>query len=59
MDNDVLAHGIKRRMSSSDEQESDMIGGDELGVITVEVVAGTDDNSKKIKVMKCDSLSHY
>lgn len=49
-DSDPLAHGIKRRMSSSDERESDIMASDELGVVTVEVVAGNDDNAKKIKV---------
>lgn len=49
-DSDPLAHGIKRRMSSSDEHESDIMASDELGVVTVEVVAGNDDNNKKVKV---------
>lgn len=50
MDSETLAHGIKRRMSSSDERESDVMASDELGVVTVEVVAGADDTSKKVKV---------
>lgn len=47
-DANSLAHGIKRRLSSSDERESDMLANDELGVVTVEVVAGSEDGSRKM-----------
>lgn len=51
LDSDTLAHGIKRRLSS-EEPESDIMASDELGlgVATVEVVAGTEEGTKKIKV---------
>lgn len=49
MDSDTLAHGIKRR-SSTDETESDIMASDELGVATVEVVVGTEESTKKLRV---------
>ena len=49
---DAFADGIKNKSFSSQDVESDMIGPDELGVATVEVVAagGTDDAPKRVKV---------
>lgn len=50
MDSETLAHGIKRRMSSSDERESDVMPSDDLSVGIVEVIAGGDEGNKKVKV---------
>lgn len=51
LDSDGLANGIRRPFSSQDN-ESDILAPDELGVATVEVVAavGVDDGVKRMKV---------